>query len=124
MKFSALVAALAIAPLALAVALPEPVDERALPEGHPILGAEDFPANYTFGPDVWPEGFTAPTQTITALPAGYSLGPEAVYGPDGKPITAFPEAALASVTADSSAVHLGVSSLLAVGAAALGLALF
>ncbi|EJD48760.1 hypothetical protein AURDEDRAFT_122703 [Auricularia subglabra TFB-10046 SS5] len=120
MKFFAV---LALAPLALAVALPEPVEERALPPGHPILGADDFPANYTFDADVWPEGFKAPTETITALPAGYSLGPEAVYGPDGKPVTEFPEAAIKSVQLNGAS-HAAASSALALVAAALGIALF
>lgn len=114
MKFASTIALLACVASAAAAAVN--VEKKALPIGHPIIdGSFITQYNYTLRSDVYPSGFQIPTETLTNIPSGYSIGPTAVWGPDGAVVTAFPSEAIAQVIAPQGSTTPGASSSLSTG---------
>ncbi|CAG7853263.1 SubName: Full=Uncharacterized protein {ECO:0000313/EMBL:CCA71956.1} [Serendipita indica DSM 11827] len=87
-----------LACIAAVSSTPLEMKKKALPPGHPIINDGFITQyNYTLNNNVYPTGFQIPTEVLTNIPHGYSIGPTAVWGPDGAVVTAFPSEVLASV---------------------------
>ncbi|KAF8918087.1 hypothetical protein CPB85DRAFT_1282462 [Mucidula mucida] len=81
----------------------EDLEARVLPSGHPVID-NDFlskygliTSGYVVETAIYPSGFSIPTETITALPSGYSVAWNGVFDPEGKTVSFFPESVLEPV---------------------------
>ncbi|RPD82628.1 hypothetical protein L226DRAFT_528773 [Lentinus tigrinus ALCF2SS1-7] len=113
MRFTVALPLLALAGLSFAVPAPDPqpitafLSERALPSGHPVidnsfLSENGLATGYTIKTNIYPSGFSAPTEPITALPSGYSVAWNGVFDPEGSTVSFFPSSVLESVIAEST----------------------
>ncbi|KAI0762914.1 hypothetical protein C8Q74DRAFT_1220722 [Fomes fomentarius] len=110
MRFTTVLPVLALAGVSLAAPSPEPepitafLEERALPSGHPVidnsfLSENGLATGYTIKTNIYPSGFSAPTEALTALPSGYSVAYNGVFDPAGSTVSFFPSSVLQSVIA-------------------------
>ncbi|KAI0757071.1 hypothetical protein C8Q80DRAFT_1131869 [Daedaleopsis nitida] len=111
MRFTTVLPVLALAGVSFAApaADPQPITamlaERALPSGHPVidnsfLSENGLATGYTLKTNIYPSGFSIPTEPITALPSGYSVAWNGVFDPKGETVSFFPSSALESVIAE------------------------
>ncbi|PIL32037.1 hypothetical protein GSI_06741 [Ganoderma sinense ZZ0214-1] len=115
MRFTSVLPVLAFLGPSLAAPQPDPaaLTERALPSGHPPIDNQFLSENglasdhskipqYTIKTNIYPSGFSIPTQPLTALPDGYTVAWNGVYDPQGHTVSFFPSSVLQSVIAKST----------------------
>ncbi|KAM5535394.1 hypothetical protein V8D89_010916 [Ganoderma adspersum] len=109
MRFTSVLPVLALLGASLAAPQPDPVvlTERALPSGHPpidnqFLSENGLASDYTIKTNIYPSGFSIPTQPLTALPDGYTVAWNGVYDPQGHTVSFFPSSVVQSVIAKST----------------------